>query len=67
MYFVDKRTVFLRKALFVNSIISYRCGKALEYPDEIGNKEWKGFDLVGWMADRAVGWVERSLRRWVSL
>ena len=50
----------------MNAIIFYRCREALEYPDEFG-KDWRDFDLVGWMADRAVGWVERSLRRWVSL
>ena len=29
------------------------------------SKEWRDFDLEDWMADKAVGWVERSFRRWV--
>ena len=27
--------------------------------------EWRDFDLEDLMADKAVGWVERSFRRWV--
>jgi len=33
-------------------------------PDEIG-KEWRDFDFEDRMGERAIGWVERPLIRWV--